>query len=154
MSLPAAAVERLFFRLLAVYGVEFANRYAGVGEADVKAAWAHELGGYASNLHPIAWALDNLPQRCPNALEFRALCNRAPQPDALRLDLPKADPARIAAALAKTKDTPWPQPAPEDWWRRIIERSQRGEQVSLYALRMAQEVAARRSPAQPAAISG
>ena len=79
MSLPIKAVDRIFLRLLATYGTEFSGRYAGVQDGDLKSMWAHELAGFASDLPSIAWALENLPERCPNAIAFRNLCRQAPR---------------------------------------------------------------------------
>lgn len=53
---------------------------ARVAKAYRETAWALELGGFEDRrlLPSIAWALEHLPERAPNAVEFRALCRRAP----------------------------------------------------------------------------
>ena len=101
MSLQLRVIERLFDRLMATYGNEFLTKYGSADVGAVKSVWAHELAAFADSLHRIAWALENLPERCPNAIEFKKLCYSAPAPDALALPEPKADPARLAAELAK-----------------------------------------------------
>jgi len=101
MSLPLPALDRLFIRLQATYGRDFMSRYEGVDINAVKTSWAHELSGYSKNMMPLAWALENLPDRAPNVLEFRALCRRAPAPAVPALPEPKADTARVAAELEK-----------------------------------------------------
>jgi len=101
MSLPLPALDRLFIRLQATYGRDFMSRYEGVDINAVKTSWAHELSGYSKNMMPLAWALENLPDRAPNVLEFRALCRRAPAPAVPALPEPKADMDRVAAELEK-----------------------------------------------------
>ena len=100
MSLPTKAVDRIFHRLAATYGAEFMRKYEGVDEADMKTVWAHELGGFAGDLMAIAWALENLPERCPNVIEFRAICRKSPRVELPQLDV-KADPERVQSELAK-----------------------------------------------------
>jgi hypothetical protein len=71
---------------------------------DVKTTWEHELSGFLQNreaMMAIAWALENLPERCPNVIEFKNLCRMAPALDVPRLDEPKADPERVRAQLEK-----------------------------------------------------
>ena len=142
MSLPIKAVDRIFLRLLATYGTEFSGRYSGVQDGDLKSMWAHELAGFASDLPSIAWALENLPARCPNAIEFRNLCRQAPRAAVPQLPEPKADPERLRAELARL------QPLREaiaatspvdhkDWARRIVARDEAGERVNRTSLRMA-----------------
>lgn len=101
MSLPLPVIERLFARLNATYGRDFMSRYEGQDVAAVKTSWGHELDGYSQHLKPLAWALENLPEKPPNVIEFRSLCRRAPAADVPALPEPKADPARVEAELAK-----------------------------------------------------
>lgn len=101
MSLPLAVVERLFERLIATYGNEFASNWATSNIANVKSAWAYELAGHANNLGAIAYALENLPERAPNLIAFRNICRTAPQKDAPALERQKADPAIIAMVMQK-----------------------------------------------------
>lgn len=101
MSLSIKAIDRLFQRLNATYGSDFLGRYKGTPEEDLKTVWAHELAGFENHLHSLAWALENLPEKCPNVIEFRNLARRAPAPEVPRLPEPKADIARVNAELAK-----------------------------------------------------
>lgn len=101
MSLPLPAIDRLFTRLMASYGRDFLARYEGQDPNAIKSSWAHELAGYANNLGPIAFALENLPERAPNVFEFRSICRRSPLPDVPRLSAPKLDLERVAAELSK-----------------------------------------------------
>lgn len=101
MSLSIKAIDRLFQRLNATYGSDFLGRYKGTPEEDLKTVWAHELAGFENHLHSLAWALENLPERAPNVIEFRNLCRKAPEVDLPRLPEPKADLARVNSELAK-----------------------------------------------------
>lgn len=144
MSLPTKAVDRLFERLSATYGSAWTRQWADVPMLDVKSAWSHELSGY--RLESLAWALENLPERCPNVIEFRNLCRRAPQPEVPQLPEPKADPARLAQEFAKlgeirakAKDFKVDHKA---WARRIIARADSGDKVAPFCLRLAKEALA------------
>lgn len=142
MSLPIKAVDRIFLRLLATYGTEFSGRYSGVQDGDLKSMWAHELAGFASDLPSIAWALENLPERCPNAIAFRNLCRQAPRAEVPQLPEPKADPERLRAELARLQPLREAIVAtsPVDhkaWARRIVARAEAGERVNRASLSMA-----------------
>jgi hypothetical protein len=95
------AIDRLFERLSSTYGSSWTRMWADVPMTDVKTAWAHELAAYANNLNAIAWALENLPDRCPNLIEFKSLCKHAPRPDTKALGEPKAPADVVDRELAK-----------------------------------------------------
>ena len=99
--LPSPWVDRLFDRLALVYGRSFNARWDGLDLDVVKADWAHELAGFAEKPEPLRWALDHLPAHPPNVVEFRALARMAPPPTVKALPEPKADPQRVAEAMAK-----------------------------------------------------
>jgi hypothetical protein len=79
------ALDRLFERLGAVYGGSFRVLWSAAPIEDVKKVWSAELG--SMDLKAIAWALQNLPERCPNSIEFRNLCKQAPRPDVFVLPM-------------------------------------------------------------------
>lgn len=147
MSLPSKAIDRLFERLSLTYGRAFVDLYSAVDPGAVKALWAHELSTFAHSLHSIAWALENLPTRCPNVIEFKALCRQAPVPEAQRLPEPKADPERVKAELAKLSQARDEATAAartsrfdhKAWARRIIGRFDAGEKLNPTTLRFARE---------------
>lgn len=147
MSLPATVIDRLFSRLAATYGSAWDRSIGQAPIADVKTAWAHELSGFASRLQDVAWALENLPERCPNVIEFRNLCRKAPAPEVPRLPEPKADPSRVAAELAKLGQIKAAAPSKRvidaSWAHSILAAHRSGIYKSPTVLRMAQEVAAR-----------
>lgn len=142
MSLPVKAIDRLFERMAATYGAQWSRMWATVPIADVKSAWAHELSGYTNRLDALAWALENLPERCPNVIEFRNLCRQAPVPEAPRLPEPQADPQRLAAELARLgevrRNLP-DAPGGKDWARRLIDRAKAGDRINRTALKFAQQ---------------
>lgn len=145
MSLPTKAIDRLFERLAATYGAAWTRQWADVPLSDVKTAWAHELSGYASEtgLKAVAWALENLPERVPNVIEFRAICRRAPAPELPRLPEPKADPERLKQELAKLGDirakaTHTPRDC-KAWAKRILARHEAGDKLNPTSLRFARE---------------
>jgi hypothetical protein len=148
MSLPLQAVDRLFDRLSATYGRQFLNLYEGMDANAIKAVWAHELSGFGMRLKDLAWALENLPERAPNAIEFRNLCRKAPQPEEKRLPEPQFQPERLRAELAKlipaVKSAT--RAAAHDglaWARRIVARYDNGERIAPATLKMAKDALGR-----------
>lgn len=143
MSLPLTAINRLFDRLAATYGASWLRQWDGVDPGPVKSLWAHELSGYSNNLGAIAWALENLPEKCPNLIQFRNLCRNAPEVEQKRIDQPKADPARVAAELAKLAPLLAAKPASftdsRAWAKVILQRIKDGEIVNPAAAQMAKD---------------
>lgn len=134
------AIDRLFKRLAATYGARWDASLGQTPIVDVKTVWAHELAPFAGQLHRIAWALENLPERCPNAIEFRNLCRQAPAPEAPRIDEPKADPERVKAELAKLAPLREAAASAHDhkaWARRILEDVKAGIKRSPAVVQMA-----------------
>jgi hypothetical protein len=87
--LPALWVERIFGRLLGIYGRQFSDKFSRmVGNVDAgmenaKQVWAEELAGFHDMPESIAHALKNLdPKFPPSAIEFRDLCRHAPKKEA------------------------------------------------------------------------
>lgn len=138
MTLPIAAVERLFDRLSMTYGTEFKNKWTGMPLNEIKTHWAYELSQFASNLNAIGWALQNLPDRCPNLIEFKSLCKQAPRPTTIALDAPKVpievvdtEISKIIASLVKTPESTGDH---KRWARRLKERHEKGEKLSPYQI--------------------
>jgi hypothetical protein len=85
--------------------------------------------------------LENLPERCPNVIEFRNLARRAPELEKPRLPEPKADPVRLKAELAKlseikaqVKNTKVDHKA---WAKAILKRHSEGAKINITTLSMA-----------------
>ena len=140
MSLASRPIDRLFDRLVVTYGRGFLSLYGGQDIATVKSSWAHELAGFEGRLEPIAWALENLPERCPNVIEFRRLCRSAPAPMLPALPDSVADKARVDATLARLADIkaqvlgPIPD-NPRAWAINLQGRIDRGEIKPTYVQR-------------------
>lgn len=103
MSLPAAWVDSLMARLAVRYGAAFMRQYEGIDVSLVRADWADVLGGFCGRPDAIRYALDHLPPDRPvTALQFRAICNAAPD-TTLALPAPDvpAQPERVAQIAAK-----------------------------------------------------
>lgn len=144
MSLPLKAIDRLFERLAATYGSEWTSRWMGQDENKVKTIWSYELGAYEHHLEDIAWALEHLPSRAPNAVEFRQLCRSAPRLEQKpALPEPKADPARVNDELSKLRELLKVKPVtshdPKGWAKRIIARHEAGDKINPAPLQMARE---------------
>lgn len=124
MSLPIEWIDHLFAKLTLTYGRDFAAQYEGLPIADVKTHWAHELARFESRPRAISHALANLPVRPVNVLQFVSLCNTLPaEPEALPALPAPADPARVAAEMAKLSDSRKPRNGGSDgrdWARRIL----------------------------------
>lgn len=140
MGLAVKAIERIFKRLSATYGASWDRSLGAAPLADVKTAWSHELSGFENRLEDVAWALDNLPEKCPNVIEFKKLCRAAPLTEAPRLEAPKADPERLKEELSKLGHiVKAPRPGDKDWARVILKAHESGEKVSPIRLRFARE---------------
>lgn len=142
MSISIAAVERLFDRLSMTYGSEFKNKWNGIPLNEVKSAWAHELGIFADNLNAIGWALQNLPDRCPNLIEFKSLCKQAPRPTTIALDAAKAPVEVVDKVLAEIALKAFKAPKDDKgnidhkrWAKNLKQRHENGEKLSMYQIK-------------------
>jgi hypothetical protein len=81
------------------------------------------------------WALQNLPDRVPNAMEFRNLCRHAPALKVEALPEPKADPARVEAELKKLAPLRATVSASrvddKAWAKRLQDRDKAGEPLNM-----------------------
>ena len=145
MSLPAEVIDRLFSLLTLTYGRSFLDQWAGQTANDVKTFWGYELAEFNGRLKPIAWALESLPERCPNVITFRNLARSAPRLTAPTLPEPPADPARLRAELAKLAPVRSATVAVgstydnKAWAKRIIDRSKAGDNLAPCVLRFANQ---------------
>lgn len=140
MMLPEKVIDRLFKRLAASYGRSWDGMWESTPIEDVKTAWAHELSGFTPHLDDVAWALDNLPEKPPNVIEFRNLCRKAPRPTPPMLPSPPAQPDRVAAEMENLRmSVSSGKQDPKDWARRIIARHEAGDRIIPISLRFARE---------------
>lgn len=123
------AIDRLFHRLGATYGADWDRALGQTPINDAKTVWAHELAIFKHSLHRIAWALENLPDRCPNVIAFKSLCKQAPAPESIALPEPQADPQRVASELAKLgqiRVTDKPSHSTKEWAYNLQTRDKQG----------------------------
>lgn len=148
MSLPLQAVEHIMGRLTLTYGRHFTDIYGQSDPKGVQAAWGFELGCFDSEpgMRRIAWALENLPDRAPNAMQFKTLCRQAPAPETPQLPMPDANPERMRAALAKLGHVSPKSRAPSEsawdhkaWARGHIARHEAGQKVPPITLQFSQQ---------------
>lgn len=140
MSLPLEVIDRMFARLVATYGRDFSARWEGLDQNAVKSSWGHELAGYENNLKAIAYALENLPERAPNVIEFRNICRRAPSVQSLQLEPPKFDKAIAAMVMNGTRKVLESTPKAEHkaWAHRILADVKAGMKRSPTVIQMAE----------------
>lgn len=135
-------IEAIFTKLAVRYGAAWLRQWDGVDMDLVKADWADELAGFQENLEPLRYALRNLPERCPNVAQFRALANACPLPEFKQLPAPKADERVVAEEMAKQlgiKKAMQPLVDGKEWARRLIARANNGERLRPYTLRCARQ---------------
>lgn len=94
-------VEMIFTKCSLRYGRDFAGRWEGLDLVDVKADWAHELTGIKPET--VRHGLQNLPDKPPTVKDFINACKGAPEVPMLKLDLPRANPDVVKAALDKAR---------------------------------------------------
>lgn len=112
-TLPAVWVDRLFVRLQGVYGRDFTSQFSqldssgqDIGMMNAKQIWSEELGGFSEYPEAIAYALENLPERMPNAIVFREICRKAPRKgyNALEYKLTDDDKENAKEQLKRLKE--------------------------------------------------
>lgn len=90
MALPDQWVTKIFTRLTVRYGSAFMRQYPADMQPEIlKADWAEVLDGVGGE--SISYALRFLPEAPVNAMQFRAICQRAPKTERLALPEPPAD---------------------------------------------------------------
>jgi len=136
-------IDRLFERLYAVYGAEWERSLGHAPIGSIKTNWLHELAPYFANkdtMTCIAWALGNLPERCPNVIVFKNLCLAAPRTTQIPLPGPKADPLRVAEELAKLAPMRNAQRVDyKAWAKRILADVDNGIKRNPTSVKMARE---------------
>ena len=80
-------IDAIFAKLAVRYGATWLRQWEGVNMNLVKSDWGSELSGFARNLEPLRYALRNLPERCPNVVQFRAIANCCPLPEFKQLEV-------------------------------------------------------------------
>jgi hypothetical protein len=102
MALPLSWVDRIFDKLMLVYGRDFTGRWEGLPMSSVKDDWAHELSGFEAHPEAIKHALLSLnPAKPPTVLEFRNLAANAPKMAKIELPPPPVDKVFRQSLVAK-----------------------------------------------------
>lgn len=144
-EIKLSPVEYIFKTMAAVYGAAWERSMGQAPLADVMTAWEYHMQPFTQSQATkkmIVWALDNLPDRVPNVLEFKALCRRTPAPETPMLPEPKADPSRMAAELAKMasiRDRPTSPIDHKAWARATLIKHKGGLKVNQTSLKMARD---------------
>ena len=106
-DIPEFWIERLFARMSATYGARFADMWANLDLAEVKATWRAGLAGISDE--GLKRGVSKLPF-CPHPPDlpaFRRLCEGQPatyRPPVALADNRRADPATVEANLAKLRE--------------------------------------------------
>lgn len=140
--ITAKTIDHLFDKLAAVYGAAWDRSLGNAQIADVKTVWGHELSRFQRE--DVVWALENLPENCPNVIKFKNLCREAPRAEVLQLaPPPKANADVIAASIAQQTGIARAMAAsridPKAWAPAILKRFAAGEKISPTVVKMARD---------------
>jgi hypothetical protein len=116
-------IDRLFERLSMTYGIAWDNSIGTAPLNEIKSFWMNQLAGFMQSkesMMAISWALNHLPERPPNLVQFKNLCYQAPAVEKPQLPSPPADPERVKQELAKLAGMKNPKQDPKDWARKIL----------------------------------
>jgi len=135
-------IDRLFERLSMSYGNAWDNSIGTAPLNEIKSFWMHELSGFMKSkesMMAISWALNHLPERPPNLVQFKNLCYQAPAFEKPQLPAPPADPARVSKELAKWASLRIDdkQADPKNWARKILSDYSAGIKRSQASIEMA-----------------
>jgi len=142
MSLSTEGIDHIFARLAGTYMAGWDRFVGNTPISDVKTIWGYELSEFGLNnvsKRRILWALDNLPERPPNAIEFKRLCRQAPGPFEVVLPPPPVDAEKVAKELMKLGEARLRSAVIPvgrlDWAHRIKERCERDPKSVTRAVR-------------------
>lgn len=137
MSLPLSWIDRIFDKLVLVYGRDFTGRWDGLPLSSVKTDWAHELSGFDKHPGAIKHALQNLPAaKPPTVYEFRNLCVAAPRDTVGELPAPPADPLFVSAIAEKIRlSVPVGAVDHKEWAKTLKARHKAGDRLNMNQVR-------------------
>ena len=142
MKTPTELIDLLFNRLYATYGAAWERSIGQAPINDVKSVWSDSLSGYLKtkeSMLAIRWAIENLPDRVPNALEFRSLCRAAPVIDAPMLPMPKVNPEIAEKVLSGLKAATISKIDHKAWAKKIMLNYKGGLRQNPTSLQMARD---------------
>lgn len=109
-QLPGSWIDRIFARLQGVYGRDFTGNFStglvdgvDLGIENTKQVWAEELACFATSPFSIKYALEHLPTRSPNAIQFREACRVASTVNVTLKITQKLSPEESAAQRLRVK---------------------------------------------------
>jgi len=140
MDQHQSPIDTLFETFAATYGSAWGRSIGAAPIDQVKAVWRKHLTGFVAG--DIKYAIEHLPSKCPNVLEFRDLCRAAPKVEHLKVThQPSQDPEKVAevVGMVKAKLAKVPPKDPKQWARNIVAKFKSGKTVSPTTLRIAQE---------------
>jgi len=135
-------IDRLFERLSMTYGIAWDNSIGSAPLNEIKSFWMNQLSGFMQSkesMMGISWALNHLPERPPNLVQFKNLCYQAPAVEKPQLPSPPADPERVKQELAKLGAMNNVKQDPKDWARKILGDYAAGVKKSPTVLKMARD---------------
>jgi hypothetical protein len=135
-------IDRLFERLSLTYGNAWDNSIGTAPLNEIKSFWMNQLSGFMQSkesMMAISWALNHLPERPPNLVQFKNLCYQAPAVERPQLPSPPADPERVKQELAKLAGMNTPKSDPKDWARKILGDYAAGVKKSPTVVQMARD---------------
>ena len=139
-------IDRLFERPSMFYGNAWDNSLGSAPLNEIKSFWMHELAGFLKSkeaMMSISYALDHLPERPPNLVQFKNLCMQAPVFKPLALPEPAANPERVKQELAKLAPLRMgPGVDPKEWARRILDEYAAGRKKPVAVVQMARDALA------------
>lgn len=123
-------VEHVFTELATTYGSAWDRSLGNAPIADVKTKWANKLDSFTGSIQSkkrVLWALQNLPEKCPNVIEFCNLCRQAPSEEPIALPLPVVNPEIAKMVIEGTKKVlSGPQSVDFRAWAKLILRDHKG----------------------------
>ena len=105
------------------YGIAWDNSIGTAPLNEIKSFWLNSLSGFMQSkesMMAISWALNHLPERPPNLVQFKNLCYQAPAVEKPQLPSPPADPERVKQEFAKLAAIKKVNYDPKDWARKIL----------------------------------
>ena len=135
-------IDRLFERLSMTYGIAWDNSIGTAPLNEIKSFWMNQLSGFMQSkesMMAISWALNHLPERPPNLVQFKNLCYQAPAVERPQLPSPPADPERVKQEFAKLGAMNKSKSDPKDWARKILGDYAAGVKKTPAVLKMARD---------------
>lgn len=139
---PIELIDHLFNRLAATYGAAWDRSLGQAPINDVKTVWLDALSHFLQSkekMQAIKYGLENLPDRCPNVMEFRTICRQMPIAAEPLLPLPPANPERVAVEMQKLSKPVTGTVDHKAWAKKIVAEYAMGIKRTPTIIKMAQD---------------